>query len=229
MLMQVGITDEAGRRQPRLVLQLSTGVGQGGRTFDAEILNLSNSGMLVRTGAKLSIDDPINVVLPKSGAVEATVVWYNDGLYGCSFSRPITDEEIGAANALASVPEGRERGVDDETLGSRIKRLRLAHKLTMQGLADRVGVSKPTLWKWEGDQVRPRHETMQKLADVLGSSELELVYGAPGLDEAAALVEVEELSQGSLADVVRTSKRRIALAAGVDETKVNIHINWDTE
>ena len=228
-MTSVGAKDDASRRQPRLVLHLNTGVGQGGRASDAEILNLSNDGLLVKTDAALSLDDPLEVVLPQSGAVEARVVWSADGMYGCSFKQPITDEEIRAANELASVPEGRERGVDHETLGSRIKRLRLARRLTMQGLADRVGVSKPTLWKWEGDQVRPRHETMARLASELDVSELELVYGAPGLGEAAALVEEEEISQNTLADVVRTSRRRIAMAAGVEETAVDIQINWDTE
>ena len=223
------IDEEPDRRQPRLVLQLRTGVGQGGRAFDAEILNLSNSGLLVKTDASLSLDDPLKVVLPESGAVEAKVVWFAEGLYGCSFSRPIDDREIEAANQISSVPKAGGRGVDHETLGSRIKRLRVAHKLTMRGLAEQVGVSKPTLWKWEGDQVRPRHETMQRLASELGVSELELVYGAPGLDEAAALVDFDEAAQGSLADVVRSCRRRIAAAAGVDEASIDIVINWDTD
>ena len=100
---------------------------------------------------------------------------------------------------------------------------------TMRGLAQSVGVSKPTLWKWEGDQVRPRHETMQRLAEELGVSELELVYGAPGLGEAIALAEEDADSGSSLADIVRASRKRIADAAGVDEANVEIHINWDKE
>ncbi|WP_247713737.1 PilZ domain-containing protein [Qipengyuania sphaerica] len=216
------------RRQPRLILQLNTGVGQAGKAFDAEILNLSNSGMLVKTGAELSIDDPLEVVLPKSGAVGAKVVWFADGMYGCSFLSPISDDELQAANDLASIDEdgGKRFGVDHETLGSRIKRLRTSKNFTMRGLAERVGVSKPTLWKWEGDQVRPRHDTMRRLAGELGVSELELVYGAPGLGEAAAIAE-EENASGSLAEIIRSSRRRIASAAGVDEANVEININWD--
>ena len=229
--MREGDADKANRRQPRLMLQLNTGVGQAGRAFDAEILNLSNSGMLVKTGAQLSIDDPIEVVLPQSGAVGAKVVWFADGLYGCSFLKPISDDELQAANDLASIEDepGQRYGVDHETLGSRIKRLRTSRSFTMRGLAEKVGVSKPTLWKWEGDQVRPRHETMQRLAEELGVSELELVYGAPGLGQAAEILEQEELSQGTLADIVRASRKRIAQAAGVDEAQVEIHINWDEQ
>ena len=229
--MRTQDNSEADRRQPRLMLQMNTGVGQAGRAFDAEILNLSNSGMLVRTSADLSIDDPLEVVLPRSGAVGAKVVWFADGLYGCSFLRPITDEELEAANDLASIDEGQGHrfGVDHETLGMRIKRLRGARGFTMRGLAEQVGVSKPTLWKWEGDQVRPRHDTMQRLASHLGVSELELVYGAPGLGEAVAIAEEEEMAQGSLAQIVRASRKRIAQAAGVDEACVEIHINWDSD
>ena len=221
--------DERDRRQPRLVLRLSTGVGQSGRAFDAEILNLSCEGMLVKTQAELSLDDPLEVVLPQSGAVKAKVVWGADELYGCSFANPISQEELEAANDVASLDDDPDHrfGVDHETLGSRIKRLRVARGHTMRGLAERVGVSKPTLWKWEGDQVRPRHETMQRLAKELDVTELELVYGAPGLGKAAAIAEGEVDANMSLAELVRVSRRRIAQAAGVDEASVDININWD--
>ena len=218
-------------RQPRLVLTLNTGVGQSGKSFDAAILNISRKGLLVKTDARLSLDDPIEVVLPRSGKVGARVVWSTDDLYGCSFLQPIDEEDLKAANQIATSPRAATQrlGVDDETLGPRIKRLRVACGYTMQGLADRVGVSKPTLWKWEGDQVRPRHETMQRLAAELGVSELELAYGAPGLGEAAALAEEQAITGGSLADIVRASRRRIAQAAGVAESDVEIVINWDSE
>ena len=222
---------DLGPRQPRLVLKLNTGVGQSGKSFDAEILNISRKGMLVKTGASLSLDDPIEVVLPRSGKVGARVVWSTDDLYGCSFLEPIDEEDIKAANQVATSPRipGRPLGVDDETLGSRIKRLRVSRGFTMQGLADRVGVSKPTLWKWEGDQVRPRHETMQRLAAELDVSELELAYGAPGLGEAAALAEEQAITGSSLAEIVRASRKRIAQAAGVSESDVEIVINWGSE
>ena len=218
------------RREPRLVLQLNTGVGQAGQAFDAEIMNLSRDGMLVRTQAELTLEEPIEVVLPQSGAVKATVVWSADGMYGCSFAEAISEDELQAANDLAKedIETDKRVGVDHETLGSRIKRLRNARGFTMRGLAEQVGVSKPTLWKWEGDQVRPRHETMQRLADELEVSELELVYGAPGLGEVVALA-ADEAASGSLADIVRASRKRIAQAAGVDEASVEININWDSE
>ncbi|EDL49144.1 DNA-binding protein, putative [Erythrobacter sp. SD-21] len=229
--MQVTDGDQMDRRQPRLVLRLNTGVGQAGRAFDAEILNLSRNGMLVKTQADLSLDDPLEVVLPFSGAVGAKVVWGANELYGCSFAKPISEDELEAANEVASLEDDPEHrfGVDHETLGTRIKRLRTTRGFTMCGLAESVGVSKPTLWKWEGDQVRPRHETMQRLAKQLDVSELELVYGAPGLGKAVALAEGGLDSGASLADLIRASRRRIAQAAGVDEASVEININWDAD
>ena len=215
-------------RQPRLVLRLHTGVGQAGRAFDADILNLSRDGMLVQTEASLSLDDPFEVVLPQSGAVGARVVWSADGLYGCSFDQPITEDELEAANDLAAIDKSGTRprfGVDHETLGQRIKRLRIADGLSMRAFAEQIGVSKPTLWKWEGDQVRPRHETMQRLASRLGVTELELVYGAPGRGAAS---EGDD-SNASLADIVRASRQKIARAAGVDPARVEIAIDWGSE
>ena len=185
--------------------------------------------MLVRTQADLAVDEPIEVVLPRSGAVKATVVWSSDGVYGCSFAARISDDDLQAANDLASEAADQQRafGVDHETLGSRIKRLRAARGYTMRGLADQVGVSKPTLWKWEGDQVRPRHETMHRLAEVLGVSELELAYGAPGLGENVSAAQ-DDAPSATLADIVRASRKKIAQAAGVAEGSVEIHINWDS-
>lgn len=228
--MRIEEKNDIERREPRLVLQLNTGVGQAGQAFDAEIMNLSRDGMLVRTQAELTLEEPIEVVLPQSGAVQATVVWSADGMYGCSFAETISENELQAANDLAKedVEGDKRRGVDHETLGSRIKRLRIARGFTMRGLAEQVGVSKPTLWKWEGDQVRPRHETMRRLAQALDVSELELVYGAPGLGEAAMIVE-EDAESASLAHIVRASRKRIARAAGVDEACVEININWDSD
>lgn len=220
--------EERARRQPRLVLRLNTGVGQAGRAFDAEVLNLSRNGMLVRTGAVLSLDDPLEVVLPQSGAVRAKVVWFADELYGCSFPEPISEEEMQAANDVASIEDshgGSRFGVDHETLGQRIKRLRAASGHSMRAFAELVGVSKPTLWKWEGDQVRPRHETMQRLANQLGITELELVYGAPGRGGDAP----GDDANSSLADIVRACRQRIAKAAGVDTSCVEINIDWDRD
>lgn len=218
-------------REPRLVLQLRTGVGQAGKAFDAEIMNISTGGMLVKTSSDIAHDDPIQVVLPKSGAVGATVIWSTEDLYGCSFDNPISEEELESVREAArfSSPFRHAYGVDHETLGARIKHLRIASGYTMVELAQKVGVSKPTLWKWEGDQVRPRHETMGILAKELGIGELELVYGAPRLGEAAASLEEDDTQHGSLADIVRASRKRIAEAAGVDEVSVDIHINWGNE
>ena len=213
---------ERRRRKQRLVLSLRTGVGQSGRAFDAEILNLSPNGMLVKTGAKLAFDEPLEVVLPDVGPVIAKVVWFDDQLYGCSFASPLGEDQIAAANE-AALDTDTSHGVDKESLGGRIRRLRNRRNLSMRALAGIVGVSKPTLWKWESDQVRPRHKTMQRLATELGVSELELVYGAPqNAGEEAA-------GTASLAEIVRDARRRIAEAAGVDEERVDVTIDWGEE
>ena len=212
------------RQRPRLVLRLHTGVGQSGKAFDAEILNLSPSGMLVKTGARLSVDEPLEVVLPDIGRVVAKVVWFDEQLYGCSFASTLTADQVEAANR-ASRHTDEEHGVDQETLGGRVRRLRIRRGLTMRALANIGGVSKPTWWKWESDQVRPRHKTLQRLASELGVSELELAYGV-GKD---ASENGGERENGSLADIVRDARKRIAEAAGVEESRVDVTIDWGEE
>lgn len=224
-----GQGDERRRKDARTALRFSTGVGQAGQSFAAEVLNLSQGGLLLRTATPLAIAQPLEIVLPQRGTVAARVAWSNDGIYGINFDRPLNAEDIGAADRLVdaggngSAAEGEQpRGVDAETFGQRIRRLRLHRALSMRELASRIGVSKPTLWKWEGDQVRPRHEAMAALAAELDVRELELIYGAPGELDAAS-------RNRTLAEVVRDSRRRIAEAAGVADERVAIVIDWNVD
>ena len=58
----------------------------------------------------------------------------------------------------------------NNTLGSRIGDGRRALSLTVEQLAERVGVSKQTVSQWETDQTSPRAGLLPTLAEVLGVS-----------------------------------------------------------
>lgn len=92
-----------------------------------------------------------------------------------------------------------------------LKRQRLAHKLTLDDVAQALGVSKPTIWAWEHAKSRPRPERHAALAQVLK-------------------VPVEALMNADTADidqseVVRECKERIAKAFEIDPAAVRIRID----
>ncbi|KTE19014.1 hypothetical protein ATE67_15835 [Sphingopyxis sp. H050] len=49
--------------------------------------------------------------------------------------------------------------------------------MTRSELAERAGLSRPTIWAWESGKTQPRNSNLQTLASALGISELELVAG----------------------------------------------------
>jgi len=110
----------------------------------------------------------------------------------------------------------------EATFGSRLRTLRKQRRITLVGFARQVGVSKPTVWNWERDAVRPRKKSIRAVAAVLGVSEIELVFGdaAP-----AAPLEAEYHSPPvRLGAVIGDCKARIAEVAGVSARNVQITI-----
>tara|TARA_Y100000114_G_C11694682_1_gene295384 strand:- start:46 stop:393 length:348 start_codon:yes stop_codon:yes gene_type:complete len=53
-------------------------------------------------------------------------------------------------------------------IGSRIKKLRLELNLTQEELAERVGIDKRNISRYEGGHVDPRKSTLRKMAEVFG-------------------------------------------------------------
>lgn len=67
---------------------------------------------------------------------------------------------------------------EGETLGQRIKRLRVAREMTQPELAAAVGVDHATISRWETGKTEPRAGAMRRaLADALGVSATMLVAG----------------------------------------------------
>lgn len=119
--------------------------------------------------------------------------------------------------------ETRENSVArDATFGARLRRLRKQRRITLVGFARQVGVSKPTVWNWERDAVRPRQKSIRAVAAVLGVSEIELVFG--GAAPAAPLEGEYDLPPLQLGEVIGDCKARIAEVAGVSARNVQITI-----
>ena len=83
----------------------------------------------------------------------------------------------------------------------------LVSGLSLADIANRLGVSKPTVWAWEHGKSRPVEKRLSALAEALGVT--------PGGLEPAPSGPSEELER---------SRRRIAQAYGVEPARVRIMI-----
>lgn len=65
---------------------------------------------------------------------------------------------------------GRWDGSNDSNLSfnALFRVLRYESGLTMQQVADAVGVSKPTVWGWENGRAKPGREKLHAIAEALG-------------------------------------------------------------
>ena len=109
-----------------------------------------------------------------------------------------------------------------ESFGARLRRLRTDRSISQVGFARLLGVSKPTVWKWERDEVRPRQKSLEAVASLLGVSERELIFSGGGPREAKS--EERQDSPQQLKEVVSACKEQIAEIAGTSTENVVITI-----
>lgn len=88
------------RRELRLQIEGQTPAGAVG----VLIHNISQTGILIETAAKLDANEAIDLDLPEVGRREATVVWSRQNFHGCVFLEAISTAGVSAA-LLRSPPE----------------------------------------------------------------------------------------------------------------------------
>jgi transcriptional regulator with XRE-family HTH domain len=127
----------------------------------------------------------------------------------------------------------------EATLGARLRRLRMQRRISLVGFARQLGVSKPTVWKWERDEARPRQKSLEAAASILGVSERDLVFGGHMIDSRPHLEHrphleprphlenrphVDPKPRRHLSEVVTACKEQIAQAAGTSAENILITI-----
>jgi hypothetical protein len=139
------------RGAPRRTLHLGvSGRFAGGEEATATVHNISATGMLVETTAPLTEGETIAVELPEAGDCQARIVWIDPPMHGCRFVEPLAPAALSAAQLRGAVrgKQGDALPVSEE-FGARLHRLRTERGLSLAEVADRLGVSKPTVWAWE--------------------------------------------------------------------------------
>ena len=198
--------DERGALRRTLHLGVS-GRFAGGAEGSATVHNISETGLLVETASPLTEGETITVELPEAGPQDAVVVWIDGPMHGCRFVDPIGAGALSAAQLRGAVkaPEGALPVT--EGFGARLHRLRTERGLSLADIADKLGVSKPTVWAWEHGKARPVERRLTALAEALGVTPGGLEPAASGPPEA-----------------VEIGRRQIAEAYGVEPARVRIMI-----
>lgn len=217
--------------QPTRKLSLEGGTASfSGEKQAVLVTNLSTTGVLAETNAPLSVGEPLEILLPEGETLAATIVWTNEDIFACEFERPLpvaTIRKIELQSPSAAsvslqntpLPVGANSA---ETLGERIKRLRRERGFSMVHFASCIGVSKPTLWKWEKGAVFPRQHTIQALADALGVTEMELIYGSNR--PAAPGEHPQKTSFEKLRNAISLKKEELASIIGIPPRRIRIII-----
>lgn len=197
------------RSAPRRTLRLGiNGRFAEGQSGLAIVHNISATGMLLETVTPLAEGESITVELPEAGECRAQIVWVDAPMHGCRFGEPLTPAALSAAQLRGAVrqPQGEPRIAED--FGARLRRLRIERGLSLADIANKLGVSKPTVWAWEHGKARPVDRRLSALSDALGVTPAGLQPAVSGPTE-----------------VVEQGRCRIADAYGVDPARVRIMID----
>lgn len=228
-----GVTDTTerrrytARRKLHLQSKLISGAGLG---TSVEVLDLSLTGMLLKSGNRLGLGEKILVQFDPAEQRAASIVWSSDQLYGCRFDQPLSKGQLSAAllrstsappPLLSPGPQFGPNG--DGIANSELARRRKANGMTQSDLASRLGVSKTTVWKWENGAATPRRLMAARLAQLLSDEQ-------PASDLSRVNAEVrsgqrEDGPQGAdLEAIVSRCKETIAHAVGTSIDRITIQI-----
>ncbi|PQM29027.1 XRE family transcriptional regulator [Sphingopyxis lindanitolerans] len=201
------------RARARRTLRLpAQGTHDDGSGIAVLVHNISETGLLLESDAGIAVGDRIEIDLPHAGESPATVVWVSDRLSGCRFDTPISPATLSAAQLRSAVTHDAH---DDEAaaspadpaFGSRLQRLRAQAGLNQAQVAERMGVSAPSVSGWEKGRARPKHSRMAALAAILGVPTSELLGDHP---------------PEALQDLIERSRAQIAMMVGTSADKVRI-------
>lgn len=191
----------------RLQLEVSSALPTGGA---AQVLihNVSSTGLLLETETALSEGERIDIDLPDLGPTAATIVWSDEKFHGGHFDAPLSVGVLSALELRSAAPP-LALTQPQESLASRLHQLRKTKGMTLDAVAQALGVSKPTVWAWEQGRARPSPERFAKIAELFGLGESRLTMGR---DDTA------------LSEILTQARQQVAKSLGLDPAKVRILI-----
>ena len=210
-------------KRRKLMLEVR-GAHASGSDVPVVIHNISETGLLIECEAALSIRDRIDIDLPHAGVVPAALVWVSGRMFGCQFDAPISPAVLSAAQLRSAIDvdeASASSSVDDKesvavgshssNFAANLKRLRMAKGLSQANMAERLGVSGPSISGWEKGRARPKEDRLADLANLLGVPVSQLL-----VDPQPDVIQ----------DVIDTSRTQIARATGVAPDRVRIIVEF---
>jgi transcriptional regulator with XRE-family HTH domain len=205
-------SDQRGSARRTLLLEALGATAEGDSTSVA-VHNISRTGLLLESEAELAEGETIELDLPEAGVVEARVTWLSDRFAGCEFVMPISEAALSAAQLRGAAASGGT-AAPHESFPERFARLRKASGLTLAAIAERLGVSKPTVWAWEQGKARPVEGRIEALAETLGVARSELTpdRDLPRFDDSAELLPIVARSRIAIAAALGIKPERVKIA-----------------
>lgn len=176
--------------------------------------NLSRSGLLLEGDFPFAVGSKLLIALTDRNRVSATIAWANYPYFGCHFDDAIPATVVEAVlTGTMPVPDLAPRSQPAShvivSFGANLRRLREARGISQRILAQKIGVSMPTISMWESDQRRPVLKRLNQICEILGVSAGELMAGAESAE---------------LAGLLAQSREQIARFLGTSPDKVRIMI-----
>jgi transcriptional regulator with XRE-family HTH domain len=110
----------------------------------------------------------------------------------------------------------------EETLGSRIRRIREERGMTASELARLVDVTPTAVWNWENNGTQPRQGVLSALAKVFGITTESLLSG--NVDPAKG-----RRVESTVAEIIENAKSQISKIAGFPLDRVKVHVEFVAE
>jgi transcriptional regulator with XRE-family HTH domain len=104
-----------------------------------------------------------------------------------------------------------------ESLGARIKRFRLERELTLQVVADELGLTPAAISHWESGRIIPKDKKLQDLAKSLG-----VTFAA--LKGANSVVDRARTPMAGISEILWDAKQRIAGLMGC--APEDVELDW---
>ena len=101
--IQQGAEAPSGRGAARRTLRLEVEAVSPRDSSNALIHNLSRTGLLIETSARLEVGDTLEIELPEAGPTAALVIWSRGEFSGCEFAAPVSNGAVSAALLRAPV------------------------------------------------------------------------------------------------------------------------------
>jgi transcriptional regulator with XRE-family HTH domain len=214
-----GPTARASRRALRLSV---TGKDPSGSDLPVEVHNISETGLLIECEG-LAVGDEVDIELPHAGTVTAKLIWASGKMFGGQFANPISPAALSAAQLQSAIaapasatsnPADRgpsEAEATPSNFAANFKRLRIERGLSQADVAERLGVSGPSISGWESGRARPKEDRLADLAGILGVSVPQLLL---------------DPQPDAMHKIIDDSRAQVARATGVALERVRIIVEF---